>query len=74
MENPARDIFMVNWLKTHEFGVLPGALLMKYGPENYIGATLAVRGTLYFHGSHTQTSAKQFADAFNAMNPSRSQI
>ena len=53
MENPARDIFMVNWLKTHEFGVLPGALLMKYGPENYIGATLAVRGTLYFHGSHT---------------------
>jgi hypothetical protein len=32
---------------------IPGALLMKYGPQDYIGAALAVRGSLYFDGSHT---------------------
>jgi hypothetical protein len=53
MEKVALDAFMVQWMNTHEHGVLPGAMLMKHGPENYIGATLAVRATLYFHGSHT---------------------
>jgi len=32
---------------------LPGAMLMKYGPQDYVGAAMAVRGTLYFDGSHT---------------------
>jgi hypothetical protein len=32
---------------------IPGAALMKYGPEDYIGATMVLRGTLYFDGSHT---------------------
>lgn len=32
---------------------LPGAMLMKYGPEDYVGAAMAVRGTLYFDGAHT---------------------
>ena len=54
MDSIALDAFMVNWMNTHEHGVLPGAMLMKYGPENYIGATLAVRATLYFRGSHTE--------------------
>jgi hypothetical protein len=53
MDGTALDEFMVNWMATHEHGVLPGAMLMKYGPEKYVGATLAVRATLYFHGSHT---------------------
>jgi Protein of unknown function (DUF3396) len=32
---------------------IPGAALMKYGPEDYVGATMVLRGTLYFDGSHT---------------------
>ena len=53
MDKLALDDFMINWMKTHENTVLPGAMLMKHGPQDYIGAALAVRGTLYFHGSHT---------------------
>lgn len=33
--------------------VIPGAAFMEYGPEDYVGATLVVRGTLYFDGAHT---------------------
>ncbi|PWF47792.1 DUF3396 domain-containing protein [Massilia glaciei] len=47
------ESFMDEWIKTHERDVLPGAMLMKYGPQDYVGATIAVRGTLYFKGSHT---------------------
>jgi Protein of unknown function (DUF3396) len=32
---------------------IPGAALMKYGPEDYVGATMVLRGTLFFDGSHT---------------------
>ncbi|KRV77655.1 hypothetical protein AO742_29195, partial [Pseudomonas citronellolis] len=32
---------------------VPGNLLMKGGPEDYIGAVLCLRGTLYFKGAHT---------------------
>lgn len=32
---------------------MPGNLLMKGGPEDYIGAVLCVRGTLYFREAHT---------------------
>jgi hypothetical protein len=53
MEKVELDAFMINWMQTHENNVLPGAMLMKHGPEDYVGAALAVRGTLYFHGSHT---------------------
>jgi hypothetical protein len=53
MDKVALDAFMANWMQTHENNVLPGAMLMKNGPQDYIGAALAVRGTLYFHGSHT---------------------
>ncbi|WP_332879003.1 type VI immunity family protein [Massilia sp. S19_KUP03_FR1] len=53
MDKLALDAFMINWMNTHENNVLPGAMLMKHGPQDYIGAALAVRGTLYFRGSHT---------------------
>jgi hypothetical protein len=53
MEKAELDAFMINWMQTHENNVLPGAMLMNHGPEDYVGAALAVRGTLYFHGSHT---------------------
>jgi hypothetical protein len=54
MDKVALDAFMVNWMRTHDHGILPGAMLMNYGPEDYIGATLAVRGTLYFRGACTE--------------------
>lgn len=30
---------------------IPGAALMKYGPKDYTGAVIAIRGTLYFKGA-----------------------
>jgi hypothetical protein len=65
MDGIALDTFMVNWMSTHEHGVLPGAMLMKYGPEKYVGATLAVRGTLYFHGSHTDAVRAAICECFD---------
>ena len=32
---------------------LPGSLLMKSGRQDYVGAALCLRGTLYFKGAHT---------------------
>lgn len=65
MENPALDTFMINWLRTHEHGVLPGAMLMRHGPVDYIGAALAVRGTLYFRGSHTIAVREEICRCFD---------
>jgi len=66
MEKTELDSFMVNWINTHEHGVLPGAMLMRYGPHDYIGATLALRGTLYFHGSHTAGVRAAICRCFDA--------
>jgi hypothetical protein len=65
MDQIALDAFMINWMSTHDHGVLPGAMLMKYGPEDYIGATLAVRATLYFHGSHTDAVREAICQCFD---------
>ncbi|MET3134596.1 hypothetical protein AAKU55_004896 [Oxalobacteraceae bacterium GrIS 1.11] len=66
METSKLDAFMTEWMKTHEAGVLPGAMLMKYGPQDYIGATLTVRGTLYFKGSHTPEVREAICQCFDA--------
>jgi len=65
MDKAALDAFMVNWIKTHGHGILPGAMLMKHGPENYIGATLAVRGTLYFRGAYTDGVREAICTCFD---------
>lgn len=59
------DAFMKQWLQEHGPTVLPGAMLMKYGPENYMGAVLAVRGTLYFNGSHTPEIREAICQCFD---------
>jgi len=66
MDKPALDAFMSNWLNTHEHHVLPGAMLMKHGPKDYIGAALAVRGTLYFRGAHTADVREAICRCFDA--------
>lgn len=43
---------------------IPGAALMKYGPEDYVGATMVLRGTLYFDGSHTPEVRQAICDCF----------
>jgi Protein of unknown function (DUF3396) len=43
---------------------VPGAALMKYGPEDYVGAMMVVRGTLYFDGSHTSPVREAVCDCF----------
>jgi Protein of unknown function (DUF3396) len=43
----------------------PGAMLMKYGPEDYVGATLVVRGTLYFHHAHTAGVREAICECFD---------
>lgn len=45
---------------------LPGAMLMKYGPEDYVGAAMAVRGTLYFDGAHTAEVRSAICKCFEA--------
>ena len=66
MQNAKLDTFMAEWGKTHEHGVFPGAMLMKYGPEDYVGATIAVRGTLYFKGSHSEEGREAMCKCFEA--------
>jgi len=54
-------------MREHEHHLfLPGAMLMKYGPQDYVGATLAVRGTLYFKGSHTPEVREAICQCFDA--------
>jgi len=65
MDKLALDAFMINWMKTHENTVLPGAMLMKHGPQDYIGAALSVRGTLYFRGSHTAEVREAVCQCFD---------
>lgn len=66
MATSKKEQFMAEWTRTHEHDVLPGAMLMKYGPEDYVGATVCVRGTLYFKGSHTPEVREAIAKCFDA--------
>lgn len=60
------DTFMAEWTKNHGQLEMPGALLMKYGPEDYIGASICVRGTLYFKGAHTPQVREALCKCFEA--------
>ncbi|RIJ85167.1 hypothetical protein RSP822_17160 [Ralstonia solanacearum] len=44
---------------------LPGAMLMKYGPSDYVGAAFAFTGTLFFDGAHEKTVRDQICDCFD---------
>lgn len=66
MAKPNIDTFMAEWTKHHDHLEMPGALLMKYGPEDYVGATVAVRGTLYFKGAHTPEVREALCKCFDA--------
>lgn len=44
---------------------MPGNLLMKGGPEDYIGAVLCVRGTLYFKEAHTPLVREALCQCFD---------
>lgn len=43
---------------------MPGNLLMKGGPEDYIGAVLCLRGTLYFKEAHTPLVREALCQCF----------
>jgi len=66
MEKPDIEKFMAKWNKTHGHLEMPGALLMKYGPQDYVGATIAVRGTLYFKDAHTPEVREALCECFDA--------
>ncbi|HCD6620682.1 TPA: DUF3396 domain-containing protein [Pseudomonas aeruginosa] len=44
---------------------MPGNLLMKGGPEDYIGAALCLRGTLYFKEAHTPLVREALCQCFD---------
>lgn len=44
---------------------MPGNLLMKGGREDYIGAVLCLRGTLYFKGAHTPLVREALCQCFD---------
>jgi hypothetical protein len=66
MAKPDMEKFMAEWTKTHGHLEMPGAMLMKYGPEDYIGATVAVRATLYFLNGHTKEVREALCKCFDA--------
>lgn len=66
MAKPNMAEFMAKWAQTHDHGTLPGAMLMRYGPEDYVGATICVRGTLYFKGAHTPEIREALCKCFDA--------
>jgi hypothetical protein len=66
MTKPDMPTFMAEWSKAHDPGAMPGALLMKYGPEDYVGATICVRGTLFFKGAHTPEVREALCLCFDA--------
>ena len=45
---------------------IPGNLLMKGGPQDYIGAAFCVRASLYFKGAHTQPVREELCKCFDA--------
>lgn len=44
--------------------LLPGAMLMKDGPSDYVGAAFAFTGTLFFDGAHEKDVRGQICDCF----------
>lgn len=44
---------------------IPGNLLMKGGPEDYIGAVLCLRGTFYFRDAHTALVREALCKCFD---------
>lgn len=44
---------------------MPGNLLMKGGREDYVGAVLCLRGTLYFRDAHTQLVREALCQCFD---------
>lgn len=57
---------MEEWYRSHSPDVMPGAMLMKYGPEDYVGAALCVRSTLYFDNASTPEVRAAICDCFEA--------
>lgn len=61
------DAFMAEWTKAHGHLQMPGAMLMKHGPDkDYIGATIAVRGTLFFKNSFSVDVREALCKCFDA--------
>jgi Protein of unknown function (DUF3396) len=44
---------------------IPGAALMKYGPEDYVGATVVLRGSVYFNAAHTPSVREAICSCFD---------
>jgi hypothetical protein len=66
MAKPDLEKFMVEWTKTHGHLEMPGAMLMKYGPQDYVGAAVCVRGTLFFKNSFTGEVREAICKCFDA--------
>ncbi|MCU1718214.1 DUF3396 domain-containing protein [Pseudomonas sp. 5P_3.1_Bac2] len=44
---------------------IPGHLLMRGGPQDYVGAAACIRGTLYFKGAHTALVRETLCQCFD---------
>lgn len=65
MAKPDMGKFMAEWTKTHGHLEMPGAMLMKYGPQDYVGASICVRGTLYFKNSFSEEVREAICKCFD---------
>jgi hypothetical protein len=66
MAKPDMEEFMAEWTKIHGHLELPGAMLMKYGPQDYVGGAICVRGTLYFKNSFSEEVREEICKCFDA--------
>lgn len=56
--------FLSELLKRPDVVSIPGDLLMKGGPKDYIGAVLCVRATFFFKGAHTSVTREAICSCF----------
>ncbi|RBH88283.1 hypothetical protein BRL93_17470, partial [Xanthomonas oryzae pv. oryzae] len=60
------DAAWANLLAGHEDKLsLPGGLLMRSGPRDYVGTVLAITGTLYYKGGYTTQVREAICDCFD---------
>ncbi|CAB3661165.1 MAG: type VI immunity family protein [Pigmentiphaga sp.] len=63
--NMSREAFVAVLRETTQAQQFPGAMLMPKSRHDYVGAVIAITGTLYFEGSYTQSKREAIAQCFD---------
>lgn len=61
----SREAFAAALLVNAQAQQFPGAMFMPKSPHDYVGAVIAITGTLYFEGGHTRLKREAIAQCFD---------